>query len=525
MLSALLSTLATTSSLANTTISVGAKISTTGAAFVCWNIDASANRGFFWRNISTGNAYGAMLAKQASALAKPQKAGQSYLRFGGSGNDYLTYAFGGTPCPPPSEYTQCMNETQWRSLLSFAEAARARMIFGLSLNTGHDLEAGDPGFPFPWDPSNARQLLQWTIDAKLDHLIAGFELGNEQNTKYTADKMATNSAVLYNLTCELWPDASVRPPLFGPDAHSFHDGNSSSAKKLLSWVQGWMRGVASRGVPIAGVTHHEYIEVDPTADGFASPAKLELSSTVANAVAAAVRAVDPSVAIWAGEVGPHNGGSPVCDHTSMRWAVYGNSLWYADALGAKAAAGYTGFCRQDYIGADYGLVDCSTGAPLPDFFTALAFATAMGQTVLSASKTVETVAAAAPSGSRVRVYAHCTAGGELDAAGDGKGSVSVLVINLSDSPASLRFDTSTLAGGATRGYVLEPSADAAASITKQAGLLGTGVLLNGKPLSAAPDGTVEPLVPAKLGGADSVVQPAHSVGFYVFASAGRAECS
>jgi hypothetical protein len=56
--------------------------------------------------------------------------------------------------------------------------------------------------------------------------------------------------------------------------------------------------------------------------------------------------------------GPHNGGSPPCDHSSMRWANFGNSLWYADALASKAWNGYAGLCRQDYIGADYGMVDC-----------------------------------------------------------------------------------------------------------------------------------------------------------------------
>ena len=37
---------------------------------------------------------------------------------------------------------------------------------------------------------------------------------------------------------------------------------------------------------------------------------------------------------------------------------------------------------QDYIGADYGLVDCSPGVPLPDYYTALVWARTMGTTVL-----------------------------------------------------------------------------------------------------------------------------------------------
>ena len=192
------------------TVTVGDQLGATSGAYVCWNIDASENRGFFWRNLSASSTYGAKLARQASALARGQATGHSYLRFGGSGNDFLTYAFGGTVCPPPSTYRHCLNETHWRGLLSFTAAANARIIFGLSLNTGPDLDDGQP-YPFPWDPSNARQILQWTIAQRLDHLLLGFELGNEQNTRFTGDQMAHNAAILQNLTIELWPDATRRP--------------------------------------------------------------------------------------------------------------------------------------------------------------------------------------------------------------------------------------------------------------------------------------------------------------------------
>lgn len=77
-------------------------------------------------------------------------------------------------------------------------------------------------------------------------------------------------------------------------------------------------------------------------------------AAIAAAINATVRAHAPNTTqtgIYGGEIGPHNGGSPPCDHTSMRWATFGDSLWYADALAAKASNGYDGFCRQDYIGS------------------------------------------------------------------------------------------------------------------------------------------------------------------------------
>ena len=42
----------------------------------------------------------------------------------------------------------------------------------------------------------------------------------------------------------------------------------------------------------------------------------------------------------------------ICLSSSMRWATFGDAFWYADNLAAMAKNGYSGLCRQDYIGAD-----------------------------------------------------------------------------------------------------------------------------------------------------------------------------
>jgi len=119
-------------------VKLGGRRHETGPNFVCWNIDASVNREFFTRNLSAGSAYGAQLARQAAEIGALQDAGFSLLRFGGTGNDYLTYEFGGTPCPPPAETKMCLNQTQLRDLFSFARAAHSKIIFGISTNTGND---------------------------------------------------------------------------------------------------------------------------------------------------------------------------------------------------------------------------------------------------------------------------------------------------------------------------------------------------------------------------------------------------
>ena len=144
--------------------------------------------------------------------------------------------------------------------------------------------------------------------------------------------------MLHNLTVELWPDASTRPPLYGPDPHSFHGMSTDRDKTALKYMSNWLDACARLGVPIVGVTHHEYIEVEPTAAGFTNASVLDTNAVVARAVNGSVRRASPTVAIVGGEIGPHNGGSPPCNHTSMRWAVFGDSLWYADAMWGRREA-------------------------------------------------------------------------------------------------------------------------------------------------------------------------------------------
>ena len=60
--------------------------------------------------------------------------------------------------------------------------------------SGHDMGDADLGFK-AWDPSNAREILQWTIAQRRDHLLFGLELGNEQN-KVRAERNAAKGHTL-----------------------------------------------------------------------------------------------------------------------------------------------------------------------------------------------------------------------------------------------------------------------------------------------------------------------------------------
>ena len=155
-------------------------------------------------------------------------------------------------------------------------------------------------------------------------------------------------------------------------------------------------------------------------------------------------AVAPGVQIWAGEIGPHNGGNPGCGRGG-RWANWGNTFWYLDAMASKAANGYAAFCRQDFIGIDYGMLDCETHAPLPDYYGGVLWSMLMGRFVLDVTGSVRSAPAPTPAptpaaGQSVRGYAHCTA--------NTVGAVTVLLLNLEPrTPATVTLGN--LGGGST----------------------------------------------------------------------------
>jgi hypothetical protein len=69
---------------------------------------------------------------------------------------------------------------------------------------------------------------------------------------------------------------------------------------------------------------------------------------------------------------------------------------YLDAMASKAKHGYSAFCRQDFVGIDYAMLDCASDDPLPDYYAGVLWSKLMGTAVVSAA-----------SNSSVRAYAHC----------------------------------------------------------------------------------------------------------------------
>eukprot|EP00041_Stephanoeca_diplocostata_P007397 m.105224 g.105224 ORF g.105224 m.105224 type:complete len:597 (-) comp16856_c0_seq3:464-2254(-) len=428
--------------------------------FKSWNIDASPNREWDTRDLSNPALH---------YLANMSEPG--YLRFGGSGNDGLRYGVG-QPCQP--EWGRCLNESHFLRLMDFSVAAGSRLVFGLNIQTkdSHGV----------WDPTDARALIKFAQSK--GYTFFGFELGNEQDNSAETnfEPQALDFAVLSKLLGELYPDANTRPKIIGPDIHGFHQGDDIvTAKKKLVYLNGFAKNCSNLNVTLHALTHHEYIEVPQYAVAPASASLLDNTAQIAKLVYTGLAAVEPRIQVWAGEIGPHNGGSPNCSHSSMRWANFADVFWYVDAMASKAANGYSVFCRQDFVGIDYGIVDCATNTPLPDYYAGILWGRTMGTGVLSVA-----VNNSATEPSYVRVYAHCARTGN---------DVTVVVLNLDirERPdVLLRVDDGT--EGTAPGLALPAVVNATYyALTGPQGTNATAVSLNGRPLELDPEGKLPEL--------------------------------
>jgi len=318
-------------------------LSTTPSSFVApyyasWNIDSSRNRAFFDTNFSDP-----ALVRLAGAV------GNTNIRFGGTGNDWLNYAVGGLRCPKPSEKSECLNETWAANLFALAKASSSGLVFGLSITPA---DSGPTPPTAPWNGTQAKALLSWALEA--GYAPFALELGNERDTptpdSLTGAQQAAAFGVLSGILDEVYAsDPASRPLLVGPDPHGFHNATDDAFnERHFSYLQDFLKAAAAAGTKISAITHHEYIEVDYS--NVLEPDYLDNTFSLGVQIVAAVHNVSPGMPVWAGEIGPHNGQGTTsansrCSDNKV-CGRFGSTIWYADAMASKAKAGYAAFCRQ-----------------------------------------------------------------------------------------------------------------------------------------------------------------------------------
>ena len=300
-------------------------------------------------------------------------------------------------------------------------------------------------------------------------------LPHTDNSKgWSASQQSSAVFALAAVLDDIYGSGADRPVIVGPDPSGFHvplpDPHSAT---VLSFISDYVTLTQSL---LQAVTHHEYIEIDYR--NVLNHSFLDNTRDIARNMVAAVRAINSTLEVWAGEIGPHNGGdfpSPNCASNRVcgRW---GSALWYADAMASVAKEGYSAFCRQDFIGADYGLVNYTSFAPSPDWWELVLWQRLVGTAVLDAHHITR-----APS---LRTYAYC-------APAHSPAHATLLLINLDNVATCVSLPTDAV-----------PSVNATQwSLTGGDGgsVESAEVLLNGARLELDADGHI---VPTSLDGRD-----------------------
>jgi len=465
-------------------VATSSRLFTTDAAFASWTIDPSRNRAFF--NVDFRDARLVYLASQV---------GGGVIRFGGGGADTTLFATaaGGASCGALPAGFECLNATTLDALLDLSAAARARLVVGLALCPA-------PHGPSSWSAARAAAEVAHVRDhAKVP--ILGYELGNECNAhNVTAlEQAAAFGALSRVLDAAAFP-AGARPGLYGPDADGAGGPGARGLAPLCAYLAAFV--AAANPLGLAAVTHHEYIQA--TAATVLNATYLDATRANAAAVVAAVRGANATVPIWAGETAVHTGqsaGDSLVANCSSNGLCgrFGSMIWYADAMGAKAAAGYALFARQDLVGASYALVNTSApgGAPVgaftpsPDYYLLYVWQRVVGAGVLA-------VELAPPTPRSVRAYAFCARNAS---------AVTLVLINLASEAACVGAPAFARAGDSFTRFSFT-AGDAA-------GVGSWTARLNGAELRLRADGRLPPLGGAREALADGIELPPVSVSLVV----------
>ena len=160
-------------------------------------------------------------------------------------------------------------------------------------------------------------------------------------------------------------------------------------------------------------------------------------------------------------------------------------------MSQKAKAGYAAYCRQDFIGADYGLVNYTTFEPSPDYWLLLLWKRLVGQKVLSVDQPLEAT---------TRAYAFCS----TPSAPTSLGSAVLVLINLAEEEVCYSSPEGTTPGSNLIVYTLTPGAG---------GVESSSILFNGVPLALDSSGKVPAIIGKAVPSSDGITLPPLSVVF------------
>ena len=329
-----------------------------------------------------------------------------HLRVGGSLADQITYNVNGSvdPCTEPAPDASeplgfgqgCMPLARYDALHDLCRASGCQILFGLNGLIGRTpapnttelwtvrlivptsscslFPAASPSFSEflsfylsapqgQWDPTNARELLEYTRRAGYSGTLAGVELGNEIDgaagiaAKLPPGPYARDFFALKEILDETWPAPATdnsdnsKPLLIGPDSSGFSDS---------WWYPQFLGNMTALGasIPLDVVTWHLYLL--GSGNSTAVPEEI-LNATVLNTLAPKCKLHHSTLETY-GIGGGASGEGASEEEPPQFWlgeggGAYGSgqdgatntflsTFWYADSLGTLAKQGHDAFCRQ-----------------------------------------------------------------------------------------------------------------------------------------------------------------------------------
>ena len=372
--------------------------------------------------------------------------------------------------------------TRWYQLLQFAARTGVKLVFCLNYNF---FTRSDPCDILTrdtqeWDPTNARQLLEFTKAHAPPGVMYGFELGNEVTHKgriQDLSRVGRAYGVLRDLIAEIWDDPQDRPLLMGPASASSEYG------ELLPYVKDH----------VDVVTFHKYQDkgsdemlAQRTLDGqlYYPPSKYSYYVQFANGF--------PRVWIGEGAMASNSGRAGVTD-------TFISTLWFTNALGSMSKARpvpISAFCRQSILGGNYALLNPDTHDPYPDFYMMRLWTQIVGNQPVGP--------VTVPSGPQLLTHAFC---------GKSPGQLVVVTIN-TDGHDDIALYVNFPEGSRRETYLLQGSPD----------VYSHSMSINGELQTMDELGGLPDLKPLPLPGGESLEMPPYSIAFVIVYDSTVAVC-
>ncbi|XP_020096838.1 heparanase-like protein 1 [Ananas comosus] len=442
------------------------------------------------------------------------------LRLGGSLQDQIIYKTGkyyprcqSFRLDPKSLFgftSGCLTMDRWDELNQFFNETGAVITFGLNALIGRRRASKDGLYVGNMNPTNAYNLMKYSLSK--GYKIDSWELGNELSAggvsaRVNGVQYGEDLIRLKELMNRLYAKEANPPKLMAP-------GGFFDAKWFADMLQ-------TSGPNVVDVVSHHIYNLGAGVDKdliykMQDPYFLSEVAETYKDLEVTIRDYGPWSSPWVSESGGafNSGGKDVSD-------AFVDSFWYLDQLGMVSTFGHKVFCRQALIGGNYALLNTTTFAPFPDYFSALLWHRLMGSRVLGTSHNGSPY---------LRSYTHCS---------KGKSGVTVLLINLSNSTS---FDVSVVGDMNLYPPVvtqsIESSSTSASSnggqggqreeyhLTPQGGDLKSKVmLLNGTPLTVGSNGEIPNLSPSVADGSAPVHVAPLSIVFARFKDFKAPACS